>query len=291
MMAKMPRGAGGATMEQGMALNLSRRSALRGAGRLAAGMVAVATGVPVGFVSAAVPPRWWERIESARAAVGTATPIERGIGLDLPLLSEDGSNVPLTVTVDSPMSEVNFVRDIHLFAIRNPTPEIAVLRLRPVLGRATIATLLRLGETQTVGAIARMSSGEIRVAGREVQVTTSGCFIRADAVTTDEMTPRIRVPTRFSANTPAEIVTQIAHPMETGLRPDATGNLLPQRIVTTFAAMLDGQPVLEVELFRSVAANPYFRFFLAPRQAGRLAFAWTEDSGRRATANADVALG
>ena len=262
-----------------------RGVSLTGACALAAGFVG-----PMRVAVAAAAPRWWERLDAARAVVGGATPFEIGIALDLPLLSEDGSNVPLTVSVDSPMSEAAHVREIHLFATRNPTPQIAAIRLTPALGRATVTTRVRLGETQTVGAIAKLSDGTVRVAAREVRITTSGCFVRADAGTADDMTPRVRVPAKFAANKPAEIVTLISHPMETGLRPDANGNIVPQRIVKGFVASLDGAPLFEVDLFRSVAANPYFRFFLTPKRAGAVDFAWTEETGRRATASASFAV-
>lgn len=268
----------------------TRRAFLRGASLSGACVVAAGLVWPMRAAFAAAAPRWWERLDAARAVVGGATPFEIGIALDLPLLSEDGSNVPLTVSVDTPMNDTTYVREIHLFATRNPTPEIAAIRLTPTVDRAVVATRVRLGETQTVGAIAKLSDGTVRVVAREVRITTSGCFVRADAGTADEMTPRVRVPAKLAANKPAEIVTLISHPMETGLRPDATGKIIPQRIVKSFVASLDGAPLLEVDLFRSVAANPYFRFFLTPKRAGTIDFAWTEDTGRRATASAPFVI-
>ncbi len=268
----------------------TRRTFLRGASLSGACFVAAGLVWPMRAAFAAAAPRWWERLDAARAVVGGATPFEIGIALDLPLLSEDGSNVPLTVSVDTPMNDTTYVREIHLFATRNPTPEIAAIRLTPTVDRAVVATRVRLGETQTVGAIAKLSDGTVRVVAREVRITTSGCFVRADAGTADEMTPRVRVPAKLAANKPAEIVTLISHPMETGLRPDATGKIIPQRIVKSFVASLDGTPLFEVDLFRSVAANPYFRFFLTPKRAGTIDFAWTEDTGRRATASAPFVI-
>ena len=262
--------------------NVSRRDLLLYGGAL----TALATAAPAHLALAAAAPRWWERIESARAAIGNAAPIEAGITLDLPLLSEDGSSVALTVAVDSSMTASSFVSEIHLYATRNPTPDVAVLRLTPALGRANIQTRIRLGETQTVGAIATMSDGTVRATARDVRITTSGCFVRADAGNADEMAPRVRVPAQIAAGKPAEVVTLLTHPMETGLRPDANGNIVPQKIVKSFSASLDGTPVLEADLFRSVAANPYFRFFVMPQRSGKLEFAWTEDTGRRATATA-----
>jgi sulfur-oxidizing protein SoxY len=257
---------------------LSRRAVLQGASALTATAL-----WPNPMLAQAA--RWWERIDAARAAVGDATPSEGGIALDLPLVSEDGSSVALTVTVESPMTPAQYVREIHLFASRNPSPEIAVLRLTPTLGRAAVATRIRLNETQMVGVVAKMSDGKVRTAAREVRVTTSGCFVRPDGGNADEMTPRVRVPALMPAKKPSEVIAMITHPMETGLREDAAGKLVAHRIIKSFSASVSGKPVVEAELFRSVAANPYFRFFIAPQASGTLDFAWSEETGRRATAS------
>src|SRR5919205_4020323 len=46
------------------------------------------------------------------------------IKLDVPRLAENGSIVPVTVSVDSPMSERDYVASIHLFAEANPQPRV-----------------------------------------------------------------------------------------------------------------------------------------------------------------------
>jgi sulfur-oxidizing protein SoxY len=150
---------------------------------------------------------------------------------------------------------------------------------------------VRLNETQTVIALAWTSKGELRATSRDVRITTSGCLVRADTYASeDEMRTRVRVPERVRAGEPAEVLTLLNHPMETGLREDASGKLLPQRIINSFAAQFAGEPVIEAKLYRSLAANPYLRFFVAPRTAGELSLRWTEDTGRTAEQAAKIAL-
>jgi sulfur-oxidizing protein SoxY len=236
--------------------------------------------------------RWWERIPETREIVGDATPAGDGLKVDMPLVSQDGSVVPLTVSIESPMTEDDYVTEIHLYATRNPSPELAVLRLSPLLGRAEVSTRVRLNESQQVGVIARTSTGRVLAAAREIRITTSGCVTTADTVAAaDEMQPLVRVPEKLAPGKPGEVRAMVRHPMETGLRRDAAGKTIPQRIVRSFTAAIDGVPVLEVELFRAVAANPYFAFSIAPRTSGEMTFTWTEDTGRSATASASFVLG
>jgi sulfur-oxidizing protein SoxY len=95
--------------------------------------------------------------------------------LRLPAIAENGNAVPLNVMVESPMTTADHVRSIHVFATGNPTPEVAVFHLTPAMGRATVDTRIRLGQTQDVLAFAEMSDGSLFMARAEVKVTIGGC--------------------------------------------------------------------------------------------------------------------
>jgi sulfur-oxidizing protein SoxY len=234
----------------------------------------------------------WERLEAARKIVGDAKPQTDGLVLELPLVSEDGSTVPLTVRAESPMTDDSYIQSIHLFATRNPSPEIAEFELTPRAGLAHITTRIRLNETQTVIAVARTNKNVVLTASREVRITTSGCFSRADTyATSEEMQARVRLPEKVQPNKPAEVLTLINHPMETGLREGPDGKVLPQRIIETFETTIDGEPVLKATLHRSLSANPYLRFYVAPKASGKIAFKWTEDTGRVAEQATTLAVG
>jgi sulfur-oxidizing protein SoxY len=111
-----------------------------------------------------------------REATGGREPVEGGITLTAPSIAENGGQVPVTVTVDSPQTVALHVRAIHLFATRNPTPGIASFSLSPALARAEVTTRIRLAEAQVVIAIAELSDGTLRRAAAEVRVTTGGCL-------------------------------------------------------------------------------------------------------------------
>lgn len=115
-------------------------------------------------------------VEAAIAAiVGDGAVQEGRISLDLPEIAENGNTVPLTIEVESPMTEDDYVKSVYVFAEGNPLPEVAVMRFTPRSGEAVASTRIRLAQTQKVRALAEMSDGSIFAASREVKVTIGGC--------------------------------------------------------------------------------------------------------------------
>ena len=117
--------------------------------------------------------------EQAQEAIGKlvgAAQVRPGrVKLELPPLVENGNVVPLTVSVDSPMSATDRVRAIHLFAQKNPQPYVAVFRFGPRAGRAAVSTRIRLADSQSVVAICEMSDGSFWSGAAEAVVTIAAC--------------------------------------------------------------------------------------------------------------------
>src|SRR5690348_7174970 len=113
--------------------------------------------------------------EAIRALVGEAT-ISRGkVRLELPPIVENGNTVPLTVSVESPMTEADYVASIHIFNQKNPQPYVAAFHLGPRAGRARVATRIRLADSQRVVAVARLSDGSFWSDNADVIVTLAAC--------------------------------------------------------------------------------------------------------------------
>ncbi|PWS37716.1 thiosulfate oxidation carrier protein SoxY [Falsiroseomonas bella] len=110
-----------------------------------------------------------------RKIIGERTPEEGRVQLRLPPIAENGNTVPLTVTVESPMTAADHVKAVHVFADKNPTPDVATFRFSPAMGRAQADTRIRLGQTQDVIAVAEMSDGKLYISRAEVKVTIGGC--------------------------------------------------------------------------------------------------------------------
>lgn len=98
------------------------------------------------------------------------------VTLDLPPLVENGNTVPMTVSVDSPMTPDSYVKAIHVFNDKNPQPNVISVNLGPRAGKAIIATRIRLAGTQKLSAIAELSDGTLWSGTQEVIVTLAACL-------------------------------------------------------------------------------------------------------------------
>lgn len=148
----------------------SRREFLRAAGGVAAGL-ALVPAIPVG-PARATPAAMQEAIGRV---VGAAHLTPGKVTLDVPPLVENGHTVPLAVRVESPMTEADHVRAIHIFTEKNPQPNVASFRFGPRAGRASVATRIRLADTQSVVAIAELSDGSFWSDRVDVVVTLAAC--------------------------------------------------------------------------------------------------------------------
>jgi sulfur-oxidizing protein SoxY len=100
---------------------------------------------------------------------------EGRITIKAPEIAENGNSVPVSVTVDSPMTERDYVKAIHVVADGNPNPGVVSLTFTPASGRAQVEFRVRMAQTQKLIAVAEMSDGSLFTATREVKVTIGGC--------------------------------------------------------------------------------------------------------------------
>jgi sulfur-oxidizing protein SoxY len=114
--------------------------------------------------------------EALHKMVGDAQ-VRRGrVKLQLPPLIDNGNSVPLSVAVESPMTDADHVKAIHVFTEKNPLPDVVSVTLGPRAGRAVISTRVRLADTQTVTAVAQLSDGSFWSDSADVVVTLSACL-------------------------------------------------------------------------------------------------------------------
>jgi sulfur-oxidizing protein SoxY len=110
-----------------------------------------------------------------RNVVGEAVVRSGRVKLEVPPLVENGNTVPMTVSVQNPMTAEDHVKSIHVFNEKNPQPNIGNFYLGPQAGRAQISTRIRLADSQKIVAIARLSDGSFWSATVDVVVTLAAC--------------------------------------------------------------------------------------------------------------------
>jgi sulfur-oxidizing protein SoxY len=126
-----------------------------------------------GRLSAQVTEPAWQQV--LKSLVGDVKPIEGKVTLELPEIAENGNTVPLTVSVESPMTPNDYVKAIHVIATENPQPGVATFRFSLLSGKASAASRMRLARTQEVIGLAELSDGKFLLGRRSVKVTIGGC--------------------------------------------------------------------------------------------------------------------
>jgi sulfur-oxidizing protein SoxY len=149
----------------------SRRDFLRAAGGVAAGL---GLGAVIAVELARATPA--EMQEAIRRVVGSARINPGKVKLEVPPLTENGNAVSLAVTVESPMTEAQHVRAVHVFTEKNPQPNVVSFHLGPRAGRARVATRVRLADSQTVVAICELSDGSFWSDSAGIVVTLAACL-------------------------------------------------------------------------------------------------------------------
>jgi len=119
-----------------------------------------------------------QEMASAISALTNGAPITPGrVSLVLPELAENGNIVSLAVTVDSPMTEADHVKAIHIFSELNPITTVVRFHLSPRAGpNPTVNTNIRLADSQRVTAIAAMSDGSFWSGDASVVITIAACI-------------------------------------------------------------------------------------------------------------------
>jgi sulfur-oxidizing protein SoxY len=139
----------------------------------ATGTAATIAAVAVSASSQATPDALTATLKSI---LGSKTATTGRIKLDIPELAENGNSVPLTITVDSPMTAADHVKTIYILSPENPLPDVARFHLGPRSGRAKVSTSVRLATSQRLMVLAVMADGTAWTTGADVIVTMSACI-------------------------------------------------------------------------------------------------------------------
>ncbi len=104
-----------------------------------------------------------------------ASPRTGGVDMDLPASIENGDYVPVTLGVESPMTDESYVKAIHLLSPANPRAHVATFKFTPLSGKARVTSVMRLAKTQEVVALAELSDGTVLMSTHSVDVKVGGC--------------------------------------------------------------------------------------------------------------------
>lgn len=214
--------------------------------------------------------------------VSAAAP-SKDIMLEVPDTPESAAFVPVQIT-----SRVPGTASIFVFVDRNPWPHIARFDLAPE-ALPFVALRLRVAETSAVRAVVRAGTSHY-VAAKNVKVALGGCTeaSAADASPAVTRAEPIKIRARIERGV-VDLRVLVSHPMENGLRKDASGKIAPEHFIQSMEVRLNDKPVIEAQLGRSVATNPLFAFRIQGAKANdRIAVTWRDNKGLTRTDEAAV---
>lgn len=102
--------------------------------------------------------------------------------------------------------------------------------------------------------------------------------------------PRVKVPKKASVGDVIVIKTLISHKMDTGLRKNKKGEIIPRKIINKFTASFNDDVVFSADIDPAVSANPYFEFNARVDQSGTFKFVWLDDDGTEYSTEKKIAV-
>jgi sulfur-oxidizing protein SoxY len=106
---------------------------------------------------------------------GGKTAEQGKITVELPEIAENGTTIPLLITVDSPMTADDYISDVLVVTDGNPRPRVVTFHFTVMSGRALAATRIRLATSENVIVVAKTGDGKFFTAQKQVKVTIGGC--------------------------------------------------------------------------------------------------------------------
>lgn len=100
-------------------------------------------------------------------------------------------------------------------------------------------------------------------------------------------------PMRIRANMAGdkvEVRVLMAHEMETGLRKDANGKLVPAHFIQNVSVTHGGRTVLSAQWGTSISKNPFLHFrFKGGKPGEKVSITWVDNRGDKRTDEATIA--
>ncbi len=78
-----------------------------------------------------------------------------------------------------------------------------------------------------------------------------------------------------------EVKALVSHIMESGQRKDASGNVVPRKILNKFTCTVNGKEVFSADFEPAISANPYIQFKFKAQKSGPVVLTWTDDDGSK----------
>jgi len=107
--------------------------------------------------------------------IGGRTLSEGLIELEVPDIAEDGNVVPVKFNINCSMSREDYPKKVHVLALENPFPEVAVYNFFPDMGKAEVSFRCRMRTSAFLMIIAEMSDDRVSIEKKYIDVMLGAC--------------------------------------------------------------------------------------------------------------------
>jgi len=204
--------------------------------------------------------------------------------LDVPILAEDGSAVPIRVSVPHPMEPDHHIRSLEIVLPTDPVPYKGRFVFTPANGQAWVAFQMRSGIGGVVKAIAECTRHGRFEATRELRVVEGGCTTAPDRIIRERLgNPMLRLPRSIKAGEVVEVRTKVDHSSYTGLalKNGRFVREIPEFYVKQMLVYVDDERVSEFQMTSAVSPNPLIRFPLRAARSSTLRVVFVNSEGQQ----------
>lgn len=204
--------------------------------------------------------------------------------LDLPILSEEPTTIPIQVWVDHPMEPDHYIKSIEVMLETDPVPYKGKFLFTPFNGRASVAFQMRSGAGGLVKAVAECSRHGRFAGTKELRVVEGGCTTAPEKVGRDRLgNPMLRLPRTIKAGEIVEVRTKVDHASHTGLifKNGKFVRETPEFYLKQMLVYLDDQKISEFQMTSAVSPNPLVRFPLKVIRSGTFRVVFVNNEGQR----------
>ena len=219
------------------------------------------------------------RPERGRAAPARE---DHRVKLELPILAEDPTAVPVRVLVEHPMERDHYIQSIEVMLATDPVAHKGTYRLTPGSGQAWVAFQMRSAVGGVVQATAECTRHGRFVATREVRLAGDGCATTPTRVAKDRSgNPKLRLARVPRLGEVVEVRTKLDHDSDTGLslKGGAYVRERPEFFIKQMRVHFDRELIADFALTSAISANPIVRFPLEVTRAGVLRVVFTNSEG------------
>ncbi len=222
---------------------------------------------------------------------------EHFVWVRMPVLADDGANVPISLEMEHPMEPDHYIRTVAVFAFEDPLVTKGVFTFSPYNGRVSLSFQFRMNAgNHRVFVVAECTRHGRWATSRVVRVGEGGCHtVGAGPGTLQEPAirigpPRLWVPGEVDSGELFEVRVKATHPSRTGLRVLGDGKTFAPAEPPIFLQAMEvfyGRTWLWPRLVSSFALtsvisdDPLFVFRLRADQDGFVRVVVTNNKGQR----------